>query len=86
MATYFQTLEKIITLDPSVIIPSHGMPMRSTFRLQATLQHRYEREKTIQKLHAGGKTQTEILDIIYRGVNQQNIESHLTKLRQESQI
>ena len=55
MATYFQTLEKIIELGPSVIVPSHGTPMRSTFRLQATLQHRREREKAVLELHADGK-------------------------------
>ncbi len=93
MATYFQTLEKIIDLDPSVIVPSHGLPMRSTFRLEATLQHRRQREKAIQELYANGKTQTEMLDIIYQGVDQQllpfammNIQSHLAKLRQEGQI
>lgn len=93
MATYFQTLEKIIALDPEVIAPSHGTPMRSTSRLQATLQHRREREKTIRELYANGKTETEMLDIIYKGVAQnllpfamENIKSHLAKLRQEGQI
>ncbi len=93
MAAYFQTLEKIIALDPEVIAPSHGTPMRSTFRLQDTLQHRREREKTIRELHANGKTETEMLYIIYQGVAQhllpfamENIKSHLAKLRQEDQI
>ena len=93
MATYLQTLERIIALDPAVIIPSHGMPMRGTFRLHATLRHRREREKAIQELHANGKTQAEILDIIYQGVDQhllpfamENIKSHLAKLRQDGQI
>jgi glyoxylase-like metal-dependent hydrolase (beta-lactamase superfamily II) len=93
MAAYFQTLEKIIDLDPAVIVPSHGTPMRSTFRLRATLQHRREREKAILELYAKGKTQTEMLDIIYQGIEQQlrplalkNIQSHLAKLRQEGHI
>ena len=93
MATYFQTLERIIDLNPSVIVPSHGMPMRGTFRLRATLQHRREREKTIRQLHSEGKTEAEMLAIIYQGVDQQllpfamlNIKSHLVKLRQEDQI
>lgn len=93
MAVYFQTLEEIIALAPAVIIPSHGMPMRSTFQLQSTLQHRRKREKSIQKLFAEGKTQTEILSIIYQEVHEhllpfalKNIESHLVKLRQEGQI
>ena len=93
MATYFQTLEKIIELDPTVIVPSHGMPMRSTFRIQATLQHRREREQAIKDLSAKGKTATEMLDSIYQDIEQplrpfamKNIESHLLKLRQEGQI
>lgn len=93
MATYFHTLQKVITLDPAVIVPSHGMPMRSTFRLQSTLQHRREREKMIQTLHKSGKTETEMLNIIYPGMGErlsffalENIKSHLAKLRQEGQI
>lgn len=93
MATYFQTLEKIIALDPSVIVPSHGMPMRSTFRVRATLQHRRARETAIRTLYTNGRTEAEILDIVYQGVDQQlrpfamqNIRSHLVKLRQEGQL
>ena len=37
MATYFKTLEKVIALNPEVIIPSHGIPMRTTHRLIETL-------------------------------------------------
>lgn len=93
MAAYFQTLERIIKLGPAVIIPSHGMPMRGTCRLSATLQHRRERETAIQELHVRGKTQTEMLDIIYHAIDRhlrpfamENIKSHLAKLRQDGQI
>ena len=93
MAVYFQTLERIIALAPEVIIPSHGMPMRSTFYLQTTLEHRRKREKEIQRLYTEGKTPADMLDIIYQGVHQhllpfanKNIESHLLKLQQEGQI
>ena len=93
MATYFQTLKQLININPAVIIPSHGMPMRSTFRLQATLQHRCERENEILEIHTSGKSKIEILDIVYPDIDSRlapfamcNIESHLTKLRQEGQI
>ena len=93
MAAYFKTLEKIIDLDPSVIVPSHGMPMRSTIRLAFTLQHRREREKVVLELSASGKTQEQLLDIIYPDVDQRlrpfamlNIESHMVKLRQEGRL
>ncbi|MCK4502890.1 MAG: MBL fold metallo-hydrolase, partial [Desulfuromonadales bacterium] len=93
MATYFQTLKQLISMDPAVIVPSHGMPMRSTFRLQATLQHRCDREIEIHAIHNSGKTKAEILDIVYPQIDPRlapfamcNIESHLTKLRQEGHI
>jgi glyoxylase-like metal-dependent hydrolase (beta-lactamase superfamily II)/8-oxo-dGTP pyrophosphatase MutT (NUDIX family) len=93
MAAYFQTLDKIIILDPAVIVPSHGMPMRSTHRLGVTLQHRRDREKKILELHKEGKTPVQILTLLYRGVEERlrpfamrNIESHLVKLRQEGRL
>ncbi len=67
--------------------------MRSTDRLQTTLRHRREREESVRQLYAGGKTKTEILNIIYQGIDQQllpfarqNIESHLVKLCQEGRL
>lgn len=93
MATYYQTLKDIIALDPAVIVPSHGMPMRSTFRMQSTLQHRCKREKAILSMHTSGKTEAEMLHTIYQGVEKRllpfamkNIKSHLVKLRQEGSI
>ncbi len=93
MATYFQTLEKVIALAPEVIIPSHGMPMRSTFRLQATLQHRREREEAICELTRSGKSEEEVLHVLYQGVDSRlfpfalkNIRSHLKKLRAEGRL
>lgn len=93
MATYLHTLAKVIDLDPAVIIPSHGMPMRGTFRLRATLQHRQQRERTIRELHRQGKTPAEMLAIIYPAVDtdllplaMENIRSHLSKLRREEDI
>ena len=93
MATYFDTLEKVIVLNPEVIIPSHGIPMRSTHRLQETLKHRRERESQILKLHKSGKSKKDILDQLYAEVDprlhhlaMKNIESHLVKLHKENRI
>ncbi len=90
MGRYFQTLEKVIALDPGVIIPSHGIAMGSTYRLRATLAHRREREREVLRLHREGLAKREILDTIYQGLDQRlrplamaNIEAHLTKLREE---
>ncbi len=93
MATYFSTLEKVIALNPEVIIPSHGIPMRSTHRLIETLKHRRKRESQILKLSKSGKSKEEILEQLYEGIDPrlqplalQNIESHLVKLRKEEQL
>ncbi|MBC8258601.1 MAG: MBL fold metallo-hydrolase [SAR324 cluster bacterium] len=93
MATYFATLKKVIALNPAVIIPSHGIPMRSTHRLQETLKHRQQRETQILTLHKSGKSKAEILEELYVGIDQRlyplalkNIESHLLKLQKEKQI
>jgi glyoxylase-like metal-dependent hydrolase (beta-lactamase superfamily II) len=93
MKTYFETLEKIIALAPAVIVPSHGTPLRSTFRIKATLQHRREREQAILNLYAAGKTETEMLEIIYQDVDQKlrpyalkSLKAHLVKLQQEGRI
>ncbi len=91
MATYFKTLKKVISLNPEVIIPSHGIPMRTTHRLEETLKHRFKRESEILKLHKLGKSRQEILMELYAETDprlhpaaMQNIESHLEKLRKEN--
>ena len=35
---YFRTLKKVIELDPQILIPSQGMPVKSTLRLKEVLQ------------------------------------------------
>ena len=93
MAKYFRTLERVIDLNPAVILPSHGVPMRSVHRLSATLQHRRERESRILELHQSGLLNPAILETVYKGVDERllpyamrNIESHLAKLRQEGRV
>jgi len=93
MASYFSTLEKIIALNPEVIIPSHGIPSRSTHRLKETLKHRIERESQILKLYRSGVSKQEILEKLYIGIDPrlkklafQNIESHLLKLHKENKL
>ena len=93
MAKYFCTLERVIDLNPDVIIPSHGIPMRSVHRLSVTLQHRRERELRILELHQSGLRNQAILETVYEGVDERllpyamrNIESHLVKLREEGRV
>lgn len=93
MAQYFATLERIIDLAPAVIVPSHGMPLRGTYRLAATLRHRREREAAILRLHRAGMGNDEILTTLYGAIDpgllpmaHANIVAHLAKLRGEGEI
>lgn len=93
MAKYFASLQRVIELDPKVVYPSHGMGMGTTYRLQATLAHRKQREQQILQLSKAGKTHAEILEAVYVGLDSRlaplalcTIESHLGKLREEKLI
>ena len=93
MRRYFESLARVIALDPRVIIPSHGVAMGTTHRLQETLKHRKLREAAVLDLHRAGRTVGEMLSAIYRDLDprllplaQQNIEAHLDKLREEGAL
>ena len=93
MASYLSTLKKVISLNPEVIIPSHGIPSRSTYLLDFTLKHRLERESQILKLFNSGNSKKTILKKLYVGIDprleklaMQNIESHLSKLYKEKRL
>ena len=93
MKKYFASLERVIALAPRYIIPSHGIAMGGTYRLEATLDHRREREKQIRVLWEKEKTPSEILEVVYKGLNyglaplaMASINCHLEKLREEGQI
>lgn len=87
MQAYFNSLERVIAMEPDVIIPSHGMPMGGTHILKQTLKHRQEREEQIRSLYEQGMDRDAMLNIIYQGLDekllplaQQNIRQHMRKL------
>jgi endoribonuclease LACTB2 len=93
MRKYFASLQRIIELDPQVIIPSHGLALGGTHYLQAALKHRQERETQIRSRHEAGLSEDQILEEVYRGVDPRllpfariNIRSHMTKLREDGAI
>ena len=93
MKKYFASLEKVIDLDPTFIIPSHGIIMGSTHRLVETLKHRKQREAQVLELHQQGKTDMQMLDTIYVGLDARlkplalcNITAHKQKLSEEGRI
>jgi ribonuclease/clavin/mitogillin len=93
MARYFASLERIIRLNPKLLLPSHGMVMETTARLKETLEHRKIREQQVLHLFEKDKTPEQMVKIIYRNVNRrlwplalENIKSHLHKLEREKAI
>jgi glyoxylase-like metal-dependent hydrolase (beta-lactamase superfamily II) len=93
MTKYYRSLERIIRLNPGVLLPSHGMLVTSTHRLKQTLKQLDLREKRVLALYKKGNTPRQISKIIYYNVEQkrlrfglQNIKSHLKKLQQEGVI
>lgn len=93
MAQYFRTLERVISLNPKVVFPSHGIGLGGTNILQVTLEHRRLRETQILDMHKAGNSLDEMLEKIYEGVDKglwpyarMTIEKHLVKLKNEKKI
>jgi len=90
MRKYFASLKRIIELDPTVIIPSHGLALGGTHFLQSALRHREQREDQIRTGHESGLSEDQILAQVYRDVDprllpfaRMNIRSHMDKLRED---
>lgn len=93
MKKYFETLEKIIAMNPRVLFPSHGIGLGGVAILEATLEHRKKREDQILKLHQDGLAEDQILEKIYDSVDKKlwpfalkNIRKHIEKLKNEGRI
>lgn len=90
MKKYMASLKKVIALKPDCVIPSHGIALGGTAILEKNLRHRQLREKQILELLMKGRDQSEILDIIYVGLDPRlkpfalaNIKSHIEKIKEE---
>lgn len=93
MKKYFSSLERVISLKPANIIPSHGIILGGTHKLSETLKHRKIREEQIIDLVKHNKTEEEILHIIYQNINikllpyaKKTLDAHLLKLKDEQRI
>jgi len=93
MKKYFASLERVIEMDPGIIIPSHGTAMGSTFRLRATLEHRQKREQQVLSLSREGHHPHAIVERVYQGLDPRlmplalaNVHAHLDKLREEDRL
>ncbi|MBC7715119.1 MAG: MBL fold metallo-hydrolase [Rhizobacter sp.] len=93
MQKYFNSLRRVIELNPKNIIPSHGIIIGGTNKIVQTLQHRQEREDQIVELLKMGRSLKEILDVIYVGLKPEllpyalkTIEAHITKIHNEGRV
>lgn len=90
MSDYFNSLEKIIKLNPLFTIPSHGIIMGGVHKLQETLDHRKKRENEIRHFLEQGLDMQQICDEIYskladnlRPYALKTLKSHIIKIEQE---
>ena len=87
MQAYFDSLQRVIDLQPKAILSSHGIPIGGTYLVEKTLKHRQEREAQIVALLEQGVDLEQMVQRLYRGINQkliplarQNVRQHLRKL------
>lgn len=88
MTKYFHTLQKVIDLNPSCVIPSHGIALGGTEILKKTLEHRKFREEQIIKMMDKGMSVEQMLKSIYFDLPKNilkyaraNIISHMDKIK-----
>ncbi len=90
MKKYFATLERVISLAPRIVFPSHGIGLGGTNIIEKTLAHRRLRETQVQELHKKGLSPEEMLPTIYAEVKRElwpyaleTIKKHLKKLESD---
>lgn len=96
MADYFNSLNKVLALDPKIIYPTHGSPIKenpSGF-VQAYIDHRLNREKDILgRLELGERSIPEMVKTIYAQVDKQlhpaachSVLAHMIHLVDQGQV
>ena len=94
MALYLRSLREMIALEPSVILPAHGMPIqRPRELLEHTIAHRLEREAKVLaalRAHHGAAQPIELTPVAYDDTPKMvwplaamSLEAHLIKLEQD---
>jgi len=87
LVDYLASLQRVIDLNPKVILPSHGIASGGTEILKRAYAHRIDRENQIRPLYRAGASTTQILDSVYpglgeelKGLAEQTIHQHIRKL------
>ena len=93
MDLYLKSLQRVIKLEPKIVIPSHGIPLGGTDILEKTYKHRLMRESQILDFLKRGLSVEDIFIEIYSEVPKsvvkyarKNIESHIVKIRRDGLI
>lgn len=93
MSEYFKSLQRVIDLNPSCVIPSHGIALGGVEIIKKNLDHRKRRESQILDLYDLHPNLDELYEKIYFGLDDNlrpyamaNIEAHLDKLRKDNRI
>ena len=95
MATYFDSLRRMLALPVTALFPAHGPVIANAkLKIQEYLDHRMEREKNILAAWRRGSTQpsaivkevyTDVPPAMY-GLAERSVIAHLEKLQEERQL
>ena len=95
MATYVDSLRRMLALDVTALFPAHGPVMANAkARIQEYIDHRLTRETNILRAwQDGARSTAEIVKQVYTDVSpemwslaERSITAHLEKLREEERI
>lgn len=90
MSAYFACLQRVIDLQPRVLILSHGFPAGGTHLVEQSLRHRQMREAQVRQGQTEGLNIEQLSARLYPDIDpqlrpfaEQNIRQHLKRLDQE---
>jgi glyoxylase-like metal-dependent hydrolase (beta-lactamase superfamily II) len=92
LARYMRSLERLLALEPRLLLPAHGPRVEQPAALlNGYLEHRRQREQqVVDGLTAGHATVEAIAESIYHGLNpallpaaRENVRAHLDKLEDD---
>ena len=95
MTDYMRTLERLLGIEMSVILPGHGPLIgKAEAKIREYIQHRLEREQqVIQALRSGRNTIGDITEMIYvdvsaalKRVAEFSVQAHLEKLLRDGKV
>lgn len=92
MALYLESLERVLEMDPAILLPSHGPAIPAAVeKLEAYKEHRLMREgKVLHALQSGHGTLDDILPVAYDDtppevypLARKSLQAHLNKIVEE---